>query len=59
MRPAAKSRAFLMAKFEAELAAEVREVLDLIVAGNTALLFDFHSSEVVQGVAKSQDFAEI
>jgi hypothetical protein len=48
-----------MAKFEAELAAEVREVLDLIVAGNTALLFDFHSSEVVQGVAESQDFAEI
>jgi hypothetical protein len=48
-----------MAKFEAELAAEVREVLYLIVAGNTALLFDPHSSEVVQGLAKSQNFVEV
>lgn len=59
MRPAAEGRAFLMAKFEAEFAAEVREVLDLIIAGNAALFFDLNPSEVVQGVAESQNFVEI
>lgn len=59
MRPAAEGRAFLMAEFEAEFTAEVREVLDLIIAGDAALLFDLNPSEVVQGVAESQNFVEI
>ena len=53
MGPAAESRAFLVAEFEAELASVVGKVLDLIITGDAALLFDLHPSEVVQRVAET------